>query len=280
MPSINLATKYSSKLDQLFTAGSYTDRYINKKYDFTGAKTVEIYTVTTVDPTNYDRTNTGDRFGGNNELEDVITAYTISNDKSFKITIDDGNYEQQALAKKAGEVMRAEMEEKVIPMIDANRLLKAAIGAAAVSQYYSPTSNKPYEDVLKMSAALDESKAPQSGRVLWVIPAFYNLIKGEITTQVLASGYNDKLVGRGFVGELDGTPVVKVPSSYFPTNTSAIMVHRDALLGVDQIKTTRIITDSELVDGKVLVGRFIYDSFILNGKKKAVAAIGTGTVSA
>ena len=176
--------------------------------------------------------------------------------------------------------MRAEMEEKVIPMIDANRLNKAAIGAAAVSQYYSPTSNKPYEDVLKMSAALDESKAPQSGRVLLVTPAFYNLIKGEITTQVLASGYNDKLVGRGFVGELDGTPVVKVPSSYFPTNTSAIMVHRDALLGVDQIKTTRIITDSELVDGKVLVGRFIYDSFILNGKKKAVAAIGTGTVSA
>lgn len=280
MPSINLATKYSSKLDQLFTAGSYTDRYINKKYNFSGAKTVEVYTVTTVDPTNYDRTNTGDRFGGNNELEDVITAYTISNDKSFKIAIDDGNYEQQALAKKAGEVMRAEMEEKVIPMIDANRLNKAAIGAAAVSQYYSPTSNKPYEDVLKMSAALDESKAPQSGRVLWVTPAFYNLIKGEITTQVLASGYNDKLVGRGFVGELDGTPVVKVPSSYFPTNTSAIMVHRDALLGVDQIKTTRIITDSELVDGKVLVGRFIFDSFILNGKKYAVAAIGTGTVSA
>ena len=169
--AVNLATKYASKLDQLFTAGSYTDRYVNKKYDFTGAKTVEVYTVTTVDPTNYDRTNTGDRFGGNNELQDVITAYTIGNDKSFKITIDDGNYEQQALAKKAGEVMRAEMEEKVIPMIDANRLNKAAIGAAAVSQYYSPTSNKPYEDVLKLSAALDESKAPQSGRVLWVTPA-------------------------------------------------------------------------------------------------------------
>lgn len=280
MPSINLATKYSSKLDQLFTAGSYTDRYINKKYDFTGAKTVEVYTVTTVDPTNYDRTNTGDRFGGNNELEDVITAYTIGNDKSFKIAIDDGNYEQQALAKKAGEVMRAEMEEKVIPMIDANRLLKAAVGAAAVSQYLSPTANDAYGDVLKMNEKLDECKAPIAGRVLWVTPAFYNTIKKEITTTIHADGYNDKLMGRGFVGELDGVPVVKVPSSYFPTNTSAIMVHRDALLGVEQIKTTRIITDSELVDGKVLVGRFIYDSFILNGKKNAVAAIGTGTVSA
>ena len=77
MADINLATKYSSKLDQLFTAGSYTDRYVNKKYDFTGAKTVEVYTVTTVTPGDYDRTATGDRFGGNNELQDVVTPYTI-----------------------------------------------------------------------------------------------------------------------------------------------------------------------------------------------------------
>ena len=66
--AVNLAAKYSSKLDQLFTAGSYTERYVNKKYDFTGAKTVEVYTVTTVAPSNYDRTNTGDRFGGNTIL--------------------------------------------------------------------------------------------------------------------------------------------------------------------------------------------------------------------
>ena len=276
---VNLATKYASKLDQLFTAGSYTDRYVNKKYDFTGAKTVEVYTATTVDPTNYNRSSTGDRFGGNAELQDTITAYTVSNDKSFKIAIDRGNYEQGALAKKAGEVMRAEMEEKVIPMIDKNRLTKAGIGAAAVNQYYSPTSNHAYEDVLKLSADLDEAKAPISGRVLWVTPTFYNAIKAQITTTMLGSGYNDKLLGRGFVGELDGTPVVKVPSSYFPSDTSAIMVHRDALLGVSQIKMTKILTDSEFVDGSVLMGRFVYDSFILNGKKLAVAAIGTGSIS-
>lgn len=279
MPSINLADKYSSKLDQVFTAGSYTDAYINKKYDFDGVKTINVYTVTTVAPTNYSRSNTGDRFGGNNELEDVVTSYQLGNDKSFKLVIDRGNYEQQALAKKAGEVLRAEMEEQVIPMIDANRLNKAAIGAAAASQYYAPTANDAYGDVLKCSAALDEAKAPIAGRVLWVTPQFYNAIKKQITTTVLGSGYNDKLLGRGFVGELDGTPVVKVPTSYFPSNTSAIMVHRDALLGAKQITKTRIITDSELVDGTILLGRFIFDSFILNGKKKAVAAIGTGSLS-
>ena len=241
MPSVNLADKYSSQLDQVFTAGSYTDAYVNRKYNFDGVKTVNVYTVTTVAPTNYSRSNTGDRFGGNNELEDVVTSYQLGNDKSFKIVIDRGNYEQGALAKKAGEVMRAEMEEQVIPMIDANRLNKAAIGAAAASQYYAPTANDAYGDTLKMSAALDEAKAPVAGRVLWVTPAFYNAIKKQITTNVLASGYNDKLIGRGFVGELDGCPVVKVPTSYFPANTSAIMVHRDALLGAKQITKTRII---------------------------------------
>ena len=275
----NLASKYSSQLDQVFTAGSYTDRYVNRKYNFDGVKTVNVYTVTTVEPTNYSRSNTGDRFGGNNELQDIVTSYQLANDKSFKIVIDRGNYEQGALAKKAGEVMRAEMEEQVIPMIDANRLSKAAIGAAAASQYYAPTANDGYGDVLKMSAALDEAKAPIAGRVLWVTPTFYNAIKKQITTNVEASGYNDKLLGRGFVGDLDGVPVVKVPTSYFPSNTSAIMVHRDALLGAKQIMNTRIITDSELVDGTILLGRFIFDSFVLNGKKKAVAAIGTGSLS-
>lgn len=276
--AVNLATKYASKLDQLFTHGSYTDAYVNKNYDFTGAKTVDVYTVTTVAPSNYDRENTGDRFGGNNELQDVTTAYTINNDKSFKIVIDRGNYEQQMLAKKAGEVMRAEMYEQVIPMIDANRLAAGAAGALAVSQNVTATSDA-YADFCTANAYLDEAKAPLEGRVAFVTPTFYNSIKSKITT-IMASGYNDKLVGKGFVGELDGIPVVKVPTSYFPAGFKCLIWHRDAVLGVQQIKNTRVITDSELVDGSILLGRFIYDTFVLNGKKKGVAAVTASGVSA
>jgi hypothetical protein len=73
---------------------------------------------------------------------------------------------------------------------------------------------------------------------------------------------------------------VKVPTSYFPTGFKAIIWHKDALLGVQQIKNTRIITDSELVDGSILLGRFVFDSFVLNGKKKGVAAVVGSGVSA
>lgn len=34
--AVNLALKYSSKLDQIWTHASYTDSWINKKYDFDG----------------------------------------------------------------------------------------------------------------------------------------------------------------------------------------------------------------------------------------------------
>ena len=276
--AVNLAVKYASQLDQQFTHASYTDNWINKKYDFDGVKTVNVYTATTVVPVDYSRTSTGDRYGGNNELQDTVTAYTLRNDKSFKIAIDRGNYEQGMRAKKAGEVMRAEMNERIIPMIDANRLSAAAAGATAVSQTVTATTDA-YEDTLDLGVYLDEAKAPLEGRVLFVTPAFYKGIKLAINKEVEASGYNDKLLGKGFVGELDGVPVVKVPTSYFPAGVLAIEVHRDALLGVRQITETRIINDSELVSGSILLGRFIFDSFILEGKKLGVAAVVDGTQS-
>lgn len=273
--AVNLALKYSDQLDQIWTHASYTDNWINKKYDFSGVDTVTVYTATSVVPGDYSRTSTGDRFGGNNELQDTIKTYTITNDKSFKIAIDRGNYEQGMRAKKAGEIMRIEMNEQVIPMIDKNRLAVAAAGATAVSQAITAGTDA-YQDILKANEYLDECKAPLEGRVLFVTPAEYTLIKTAITTNIQSPVYNDKLVGKGFVGELDGVPVVKVPTSYFPTGVLAILVHRDALLGVRQVTETRIITDSELVSGSVLLGRFIFDSFILEGKKLGVASVVSG----
>ena len=272
----NLAIKYSSKLDQIWTHASYTDNWINKKYDFDGVATVKVYTVTSVAPSDYSRTSTGDRFGGNAELQDTISTYQLTKDKSFKIAIDRGNYEQGMRAKKAGEVMRIEMNEQIIPMIDKDRIATAAAGATAVSQAVTMTSDA-YVDLLTAQAHLDEAKAPLDGRVIFITPGEYNAVKEKITTNILASGYNDKLVGKGFVGELDGVPVVKVPTSYFPAGVKAIVLHRDALLGVRQVTETRIITDSEFVSGSILLGRFIFGSFILKGKELGVASIVDGS---
>ena len=276
--SVNLAQKYSGKLDQLFAKGSYTDAAVNQNYEFDGVRTVNVYTVTTTPLVNYNREETGDRFGGNNEIQDTVASYTLTNDKAFKLVIDRGNYEQQALAKKAGAVLRAEMDEQVIPAIDADRIAAGAAAATATSQAVAAGSDV-YADFMKANAYLDEAKAPVSNRFAFVTPQMYVAIKSKIVSTVNANAYNDKLLPRGFVGELDGVNIVVVPQSYFPANTKCVIWHKDALLGAKQIMKTRVITDSELVDGSVLTGRFIFGSFALNAKKKAIAAITSSTIS-
>lgn len=235
--SVNLASKYSSKLDQLFAKGSYTDAAVNQNYDFDGVRTVNVYTVTTTPLVNYNREETGDRFGGNNEIQDTVASYTLTNDKAFKLVIDRGNYEQQALAKKAGIVLRAEMDEQVIPAIDADRIAAGAAAATATSQAVSAGADV-YADFMKANAYLDEAKAPTSNRFGFVTPQMYVAIKSKIVSTVNANAYNDKLLPRGFVGELDGVNIVVVPQSYFPTNVKCVIWHKDALLGAKQILKT------------------------------------------
>lgn len=170
------------------------------------------------------------------------------------------------------------MDEQVIPTIDAERIGVAASAATSTSQAVSASSDV-YEDFMKANAYLDEAKAPTSNRFAFVTPQMYVAIKSKIVSTVNANAYNDKLLPRGFVGELDGVNIVVVPASYFPTNVKCVIWHKDALLGARQIMKTRIITDSELVDGSVLTGRFIFGAFALDAKKKAIASITSSTIS-
>lgn len=273
--SVNLVEKYAKKLDMPFTLASFTERAVNTDYDFIGAKTVKILTPTTVALSDYKRTDTGDRFGGNNEMQDTEATYTIEKDKAFKITIDAGNLAQQAMLKKAGKMMKAQIDEQVTPAIDKDRFAVAATGAAAVSQNLTATADA-YDDVLEINKMLGNKHIPRKGRIFYVGETFYKKVKKEIVTTVNASEFNSGVLKEGYVGHLDGVPTIVVPDDYLPTGTQAILWHKKTLLGVKQLKTARIITDSELVDGTVLVGRYIYDAFILEAKKYGVASIVNG----
>ncbi len=275
--AVNLATKYDKKLDQIFNHASYTDAYVNRDYDFDGVETVKVWTVTTVAPSDYDRTSTGDRFGGNAEVQDTVATYTLQNDKSFKLAVDNGNNTQQMRAKQAAKVLKLEIQEQIVPMIDKDRLATAATAAAAAGNNLSPSADA-YTDFLKMGIKLDEAQAPQEGRVAFVTPGMYGALKKNITTTLHADGYNSGLVAKGYKGELDGVPVILVPTSYMPANTSAVMYHKAGLLGAKQINKAWVKEDSEFVDGALLMGRYIFDTFALDAKKKAFASI-TGTVS-
>lgn len=103
MGSVNLATKFSTKVAERFSMGSLTDAYAGKDYDFSGVKSIKIYSVDVVDLTDYTRSG-GDRFGSLVELGDTVQEMTMAKDRAFTFTIDKGNAVQQYVAPRKGSV--------------------------------------------------------------------------------------------------------------------------------------------------------------------------------
>ena len=76
--SINLASKYSKKVDERFSLLSVTENIgLNKDYDWNGVKTVTVYNIGTATMNNYSRSGTS-RYGTPAELGDTKTEYSLS----------------------------------------------------------------------------------------------------------------------------------------------------------------------------------------------------------
>jgi hypothetical protein len=68
--TINVASLYEKKLEERFSIGSKTNAFAGKKYDFIGAKSIEIITADRVDLVDYTRSGQN-RFGTIYKLGDT-----------------------------------------------------------------------------------------------------------------------------------------------------------------------------------------------------------------
>ena len=102
MAHMNLATAVSPKVEELFAKKSQIDLALNKDYDFTGVKTVRIYSIPVVPLTDYDRLN---GYGTPVNLGNNIQEHSITRDRSFYIHLDKGDYLQSQMVMNAGKVL-------------------------------------------------------------------------------------------------------------------------------------------------------------------------------
>ena len=119
--TVNLAQKYSSKVDERFKLGSLTDSIINFDYDWTGVDTVKVYSIETSSLADYTKSGT-QRYGTPAELSDTVQSLTLSQDKAFTFTIDKAYELGQEGVKSAGAALRRQLDEVVIPAIDIYRI--------------------------------------------------------------------------------------------------------------------------------------------------------------
>ena len=268
MGSVNLATKFSTKVAERFSMGSLTDAYAGKDYDFSGVKSIKIYSVDVVDLNDYTRSG-GDRFGSLVELGDTVQEMTMAKDRAFTFTIDKGNAVQQYNIKAATKSLKREIDEKVTPEIDIYRMKKWADGKGLTKVDASLTKSNVLEAIMTGSMEMNNALVPKKNRALFIKESIY--LQCKLADQIVGiDSLGEKAITGGAVGTIDQMKVVPVPDSYFPENTNFIIKYKGCTVDPIQLKTYRSLTEQRGVDGDVVEGRIIYDSFVLTARNKGI----------
>lgn len=280
--AMNLATKYSNKVDERFTRDSQAMIATNKDYDWNGVDTIKVYQVDTVPLTDYNREGASNRYGDPSNLGNTIQTFQIKNDKAFTFLIDKGDKLQSMMIMDAGKSLAREQREVIIPVVDTYTFGTMADGAKAAGHAVTGaiSSATAYAKFLKASEVLGNANVPDAGRVAFCSYAFANLLMLD-PAFIKYSDKSQEMVIKGILGEVDGTKIVKVPASRLPIGCSFIIAHPMATVAVEQLNEYKIHEDAPGYSGWLVEGRIIFDSFVLAGKQDALYVhFGTGELGA
>ena len=270
---LNVAQKYERKVDERFKLKELTGSGLNTDYNWTDVGVIKVYNINTVSLNDYTKSGSN-RYGSPSELEDTITSYEPANDKAFTFTIDEYYNQSQMGAKAAGKALAREIDEVIVPARDTQRLKVWAETAYTNSQvvYDTLSNSNAYSMFLDAQEKLDNEKVPRTNRIFYCTPAYFKNIKLDSNFIKASDVMANKLIN-GQVGEIDGVKVVMCPSSYFKTNLYGIIVYTPSTISPAKLTEYKIHDNPPGINGKLVEGRILFDTFVLNAKKKGVVAI-------
>ena len=271
--AISLATKFLPYVDEQFKAESKLSLITNKEFDWNGAHTVKVYKVSTASMNDYGRNGVAEgnwsRYGSIADLGATTEEFTLRKDRSFIFNVDKLDADETAQQVQAASALARQTREVIIPEIDSYvyGIMTAGAGTKATAKALSATDI--YADILDASKALDDAEVSETGRVLIVSPATYQLMK-KSTDIVLNTEVGEDMRLRGVIANLDGAKVIKVPANRLPTKFGFMLCHPSATVAPVKLEDYKIHEDSIYSSGAVVTGRVCYDAFVLDNKKLGI----------
>ncbi len=268
--AINLASKYAKRIAEMFTLGSIVAGKCSNEWDFSGVKSVKIYTPQTVEPVDYQRSG-ANRYGNPQDMQDVVQEMSMNQDKSFSLVIDKGNNNEQEMTKNAGKMLRLQNDERMVPMVDIYALNTFVHKAGKVSGIDKPTKTTIISAISDAAQALDDARVPQGNRYLYLSGEMYSLVRtsGEFLG---LEHVGEKALAQGIVGEIFGAQIVKVPTDYLPAGAYFVLTHRSAVLVPYKIRDLKLHQDPPGYSGALLEGRSNFDAFVVGARCGGVYA--------
>lgn len=266
MATIQYAEKYASAVSERFYALSQSAKVTNQDYDFVGAKTVKVYSVSSADLKDYDRAN---GFGTPEQLDATVEEMVMTQDKSFSIVVDKLDTDETGGALSPAQILKVQLQERVSPLVDKYRYGKMAEGAGTKTAATALTKANIYGAIVDAAVALDEANVPEVNRKLIVTPATIALMK-QSTEIILDTELSDAQRKNGVIAMIDGLEVIKVNASVMPSGVGFIVAHPSATVAPIKLADYRINTTPDNYSGVKIDGRVNFDAFVLENKKMAI----------
>lgn len=267
--AINLHEKYAKKIQTAFVTKSLVAGRLSTEYSFSGVKTVKVSTPQTVPMVDYTRSG-ANRYGEPTEMQDVVQEMTLTQDKSFALTIDKGNNQDQQGIKAAGKMLALQIKERAIPTMD--KYVFSALAQKAGNIVGNSTALSKSNVTERIASAvdyMDDKEVPQENRTLFVPSIVYGMIR--LSPEWMgADGLNKEALARGAVGMFMNMEVVKVPSSRWPAYVNFMVVYKNSATAPVKLNDTKLHQDPPGISGNLLEGRQYYDCFVFGAKADGV----------
>lgn len=270
---MDYTTKYSNKIAERFTKGSITNTAAGNEFEFTGAKSVKIYSMVAADLADYGRGST--RYGDVTDLEYTTQEMICSQAKAFTKHLEKLDSSDISIDATAGKFLRMELDEKVIPTMDKYRLKKWVMGAATLAQMSAaPTKNTIVGDIMALKGAMGDNLVPDTNLTLYISNTYYIMLK-QADAVVDVDGYNRQAIEKGVVGTFDGMKVVNVPSTWLPTGCYFMIKAKGTTADPVKLAQYDVIEKAVGFSGPVCQGLCYYDSFVVGAKNVGIGVAGS-----
>lgn len=275
--ALDYTVKYSKEIAERFRKASVTNPAAGNEFDFTGARSVRVYSMDTAPLIDYGRGST--RYGSVSDVTYTTQEMLCTQAKSFTRHLEKLDTSDIAIDATAGKFLRMELDEMVVPTMDKYRLKKWVEGGATLKQMNdAPTKNTIVGDIMDLKGKMGDNLVPDTNLTLFISNTYYILLKQAGAVVELNGGnYALNAVEKGVVATFDGMKVVPVPSTWLPSGVYFIIKAKGST--VDPVKLAQYDTIEKAVgySGPVIQGLVYYDSFVLGAKNVGIGVAGAAT---
>src|SRR5690606_25474713 len=181
MAVLNYAELYTQGLQQKYSDGLFfSELYMNQNNNqirWINAKTIQIPRIDVTGMVDVDRDSIGDF---TREVDNSWETKTLQHDREFRTLVDPVDVDETNMAVTIANITRVFNDEQKLPEMDkylASKLFAEFEQYGGVADETALDVNNALQVFDKLMEQMDEAEVPQEGRLLYVTPAVYTLLK-------------------------------------------------------------------------------------------------------